>query len=311
MFDPSAMHALLLLAVSASPFDAYLSTDGQAADGFDPPLADAGGKDVTSLEQPVVAVARGKVVRAATHAAPMGGVVVLEHTFFENHEKRTVRSEYAGLSRIDVSAGAAVDRRQPIGAARDLRFEIVDREEDPSAFVAARRRLFVPSEEPVLVLVDHEARAVEIREKGEVTFSAEIGLGQRPGRKRRQGDLKTPKGMYFVTEKTRGPFEGPYGGYYGGHWIKINYPNAFDAAYGLETHLVDAARADAIAERWAARELTPQGTPLGGGIGFHGWIGDWSWDDTGYLSWGCVVFHNDDIAKAFDRIPIGAMVILR
>ena len=35
--------------------------------------------------------------------------------------------------------------------------------------------------------------------------------------------------MYFVIDKRRGNFPGDYGAYYGGHWIKINYPNRFDA----------------------------------------------------------------------------------
>ena len=62
----------------------------------------------------------------------------------------------------------------------------------------------------------------------------EIGLGQAAGQKRREGDLRTPKGIYFVVDKLKGKFDGPSAEYFGGYWIKINYPGAADAAWGLE-----------------------------------------------------------------------------
>jgi lipoprotein-anchoring transpeptidase ErfK/SrfK len=53
-----------------------------------------------------------------------------------------------------------------------------------------------------------------------------------------------------------------------------------------------------------------QGTALGGGIGFHGWIDDWDLEGPRRLSWGCVVMRNADIRQLFDRVPIGAMVVI-
>jgi lipoprotein-anchoring transpeptidase ErfK/SrfK len=49
---------------------------------------------------------------------------------------------------------------------------------------------------------------------------------------------------------------------------------------------------------------------LGGGIGFHGWAGEWE-GPRARLSWGCVVLHMRDVARVFDAIPVGAMVVLR
>jgi hypothetical protein len=65
-----------------------------------------------------------------------------------------------------------------------------------------------------------------------------------------------------------------------------------------------------IAAEWWKRRPTLQGTPLGGGIGFHGWADDWDLDGPRRLSWGCVVMRNADIARVFDRVPIGAMVVI-
>lgn len=141
---------------------------------------------------------------------------------------------------------------------------------------------------------------------------SEIGFGQAQGQKSRRGDNKTPRGMYFVVEKYKGEFPGEYGDYFGGHWIKINYPNEHDAAWGAKQGLITGERARSIAENWRARKLTAQKTPLGGGIGFHGWAHEWTMDRDGpYLSWGCLVAHLADIPEIFELLPVGTMVVIR
>lgn len=135
----------------------------------------------------------------------------------------------------------------------------------------------------------------------------QVGFGQVAGCKVRQGDLKTPCGMYFVAGKTTGPFSGDYAAYYGGHFIKLNYPNPYDAT---RAQLATEEQRKRIRAAWAKRELTPQNTKLGGGIGFHGWAEEWPDTDAMRGSWGCITTHNRDIAKAYERIPVGAMVVL-
>ena len=116
--------------------------------------------------------------------------------------------------------------------------------------------------------------------------------------------------MYFVTQKHRGQFGGPYGEYYGGHWIKINYPNKYDAAWGRAEGVISPQQEARISAGWEKRAPTAQDTGLGGGIGFHGWIKEW--DDAGprHLSWGCVVMHIYDTSQLYDQIPEGAMVVI-
>jgi hypothetical protein len=100
--------------------------------------------------------------------------------------------------------------------------------------------------------------------RGTLEAEYEIGLGQGVGPKEERGDLRTPVGMYFVVEKSTGPFAGEYRGFYGGHWIKVNYPNPYDGDRGVARNLITRAQRDQISARWARREPTEQRTPLGG-----------------------------------------------
>jgi hypothetical protein len=311
--------------------DAWLRTDFEAADGFD--LSDHRRSDGA-----VRAAAHGRVAFAGDCGAPWGHVVMIDHVFYENHERREIRSVHAHLAGSLVRRDAIVRRGDPVGTVDQgrsrpgLRFElrwdasleptftpsgpaqgeawIRQRYAEPSTFVAARRRLAVPQDEPALLLVSSAERKMRVWQRGERIGDYEVGFGQGEGRKRLQHDLKTPLGMYFVVGKSRGPFTGPYGSFYGGHWIKVNYPNGHDAAWGRSQGLLTREVAQTIGEAWGMRRPTLQASPLGGGIGFHGWAGDWDLEGPRRLSWGCVVMRNEDIRKLFDRIPIGAMVVI-
>jgi murein DD-endopeptidase MepM/ murein hydrolase activator NlpD len=299
-----------------------------------------GGGD-TDLGQPVMAVATGKVVVARRFPNPWGFVVMIEHIVIDGHDKRRVRSQYAHLSRIDVKEGQVVHGRDVIGAIGkdpdgaypahlhlEIRSDVTlgptywpsdhDRDGDwirkhyldPSAFISAHRKLPDPAAEPQLVLVDQARHRMQIRAGGRVIREVEIGLGQQAGQKRREGDLRTPRGIYFVVDKQKGNFGGQWGEYYGGHWIKVNYPGPADAAWGVENGVVDQATAAAIVAAWSERKLTPQNTPLGSGIGFHGWASEWKGGGGARLSFGCVVLHNRDIARWYDEVTPGTMVVM-
>jgi murein DD-endopeptidase MepM/ murein hydrolase activator NlpD len=299
-----------------------------------------GGKN-TVFGQPVYAVANGRVAFAASGGKLWGNVIVIDHLFYENNERKRIRSVYAHLQEINIRAGDEVKRRQIIASIGqdpgkmdnahlhlELRWDetlspdyrpsgngkdpawVREHYAQPSEFITAHRQLFVPQQEPALALVDQASYKMRLYQQGMMQGEYDVSFGQAKGPKRAQGDHKTPKGMYFVTAKSRGPFEGPYGGYYGGYWIKINYPNRYDAARGRSEKLITPAQETIIGRNWAARAPTLERTKLGGGIGFHGWIKEW--EDTGprHLSWGCVVMHIYDISGLYDRIPHGAMVVL-
>jgi murein DD-endopeptidase MepM/ murein hydrolase activator NlpD len=366
---------------SQNPFDDFLNAGATPADGFDFALGDpdgkvsytdkatgkthngwyvatrfaekysmgihtgedwngAGGGD-TDLGQDVFAVANGRVVFAENCGRLWGNVVIVEHVFYENHQRRKIRSLYAHLQTIKVRRGEEVKRRQSIATVGqdpdktfnahlhlELRWDeklaptywpssdgkdekwMRGRYADPSAFIAARRKLFVPQRERTLVLVDQESYKMRLYQDGRVKGEYDISLGQGKGPKEVQGDNKTPKGMYFVIGKHRGQFDGAYGAYYGGHWIKVNYPNRYDAARGRAAGHLTPQQEAAIAARWENRASTLENTRLGGGIGFHGWAREWSNDGPRHLSWGCVVMHLYDVSNVFNQISPGAMVVI-
>jgi hypothetical protein len=267
--------------------------------------------------------------------------VVIEHVYYENHEKKYIRSVYAHLAKISVKKESIVRRRGKVGTiGRDpgakyfahLHFELrfnmaigpnfwpssngksvnwIKRNyAAPSDFIRSHRKLFVPQQETTLVLVDQRRYKMLLYKKGKLYGEYHVSLGQRKGRKRQQGDNRTPKGMYFVIRHHRGKFSGPYGKYYGGHWIKINYPNQYDANWGRAQKLITADLESKITHKWRQRHSTIESTPLGGGIGFHGWSREWSNDGPRHLSWGCIVMHNSDISHIYGQLPVGTMVVI-
>jgi hypothetical protein len=268
-------------------------------------------------------------------------MIVLEHIYYENNERHTIRSIYAHLHQIDVKPGEEVKRRQriasigqdpdglynahlhlelrsdttlpptywPSSAGKDTGW-VKEHYLEPSAFIRLHRTLFVPCQEPTLVVVDQDSYRMRLYKKGTMTGEYDVSFGQSKGQKRIQGDNRTPKGMYFVIAKERGAFDGDYGAYFGGHWIKINYPNGYDAAWGRTQGYISGAQERTITQRWQQRKATLEGTKLGGGIGMHGWIREWENDGPRHLSWGCIVMHLRDIGPIYDRIPEGTMVII-
>ena len=364
-----------------SDFDGYMRADYAPADGFDFPFGDgegggsytdlktgrrydgwyvathfaeayalglhtgedwngSGGGD-TDLGQPVYSVANGRVLIARDCGRLWGNVVVVEHLFYENHERREVRSLYAHLDEIKVGEGQEVRRRQLIGTVGqdpeklfsphlhvELRRDptlaptywpssdgkdaawMREHYEDPSAFIRSHRKLPVPQDEATLVLVDQARYKARLYAGGRVAGEYNVSLGQGAGEKQVQGDNRTPKGMYFVVQKHRGEFPGEYGAYYGGHWIKINYPNRYDAARGRAAGLITPKQEASIASAWGRRAPTLEATRLGGGIGFHGWAREWPDSGPRHLSWGCVVLHLSDISTFYDQLPEGSMVVI-
>lgn len=309
----------------------------------------SGGGD-TDLGQPVYAAANGEVVHAAECPSPWGNVVMIKHDYFENGKIKTVYSQYSHLKEISVEKGQHIQRRQKIGSIGQgnhkeypahLHFEIrkdkmkeypvdywpssngksvqwvKEHYESPSAFIKAHRKLLVPANEKLLVIsVKHRLKSYVYR-SGKLHKTYEIGLGQVPkGHKEKQGDLKTPEGAYFVCEKTAGPFpsEGTNWAqaYLGTRWIRLSYPNEFDAEEGLRKKLISKEECSKIKKAIADKRMPPKNTALGGGIGIHGWITpEWSDSDTERaLTWGCISMHNKDLEELYSMIGLNTLVVI-
>ena len=299
------------------------------------------GRGATDLGQDVHAVANGRVVFAKHCGRLWGNVVVVEHQYFENEARHKILSLYAHLNEIKVGTGQDVKRRQVIATIGqdpeklfsphlhlELRWDetleatywpssdgkdqawVSEHYAAPTRFINTHRNLPIPHNEPNLVLVDQQSYRARFYQRGVLRKEYDVAFGQGQGQKSVEGDNKTPKGMYFVVEKYRGQFNQPYGEYYGGHWIKINYPNRYDADRALNQELISVEEHKSISAAWQKKEITPQKTSLGGGIGFHGWNKEWQNDGPRHLSWGCVVMHLKDIEQFYDQVPKGTMVVI-
>jgi hypothetical protein len=295
---------------AADAFEAYLHPPTPATDGFEP----VPGSDPLPAGSELRALARGRVVSVDARSR----LLTLEHFYYENHQLLRIRSEYSGLAEVKLRPGDEVMRGQRLGRVGDkgpasVTLHAARRFPAGQArgFTQARARLPLPASEPVLLLVSHADFAMRLYEQGREVARVEVGFGQAEGRKKVRGDNRTPMGMYHVVQKHRGTFTGAYSEYFGGHWLRLNYPNAYDADRGLAEGFITREVRDEIARAWAGRKATNGSTRLGSGIGFHGWASPWTLEDTGgRLSWGCIVMHTPDITALYDRIPEGAMVVL-
>jgi hypothetical protein len=311
---------VMVLGVPADVFGAYLDIPCAAVETFVAPVekprawrvTTAGAQETwrrqSSNEEPVRAMANGRVLKV-----DVDGVTTL-HVLFENERQRRIHVVTQGLVSTRVSPGDNVVAGQVLGLAQrtwKMRAQADGQPVAPRALAAAHPHIFVPSREPVLVLVDQATYRLRVYRQGVMELEVGVAFGQAQGVKERVKDLKTPRGMYFVTDKSTGPFGGDYADYYGGHWIKVNYPNAYDARRGLADGLITAAQAALIEEQHWTRSLTPQGTRLGGGIGLHGWAATW---DAGpgeaHLSWGCVVLQPTEVAALYRLVEAGTMVVI-
>ena len=286
------MFFLALAVLASTPrIDGYVAACAVPADGFVTPKS-----ALTAVAAGTVRVVRG------TH-------VEVSHCFYENAGVRSVRSVVEGLTSVEVKEGDVVTRGQRLG--RGPRPSVTIDGLAPADFVEGRERLVVPPREPVLVVVDVEGHRAVRFEAGRATHEWEVGRGQAEGAKEERGDLRTPHGLYFVVDRTTGPFAGDYATYFGAAWIKVNYPNAFDAERGVDAGLISRTEAADISTKWRLRAAPPQRTRLGGGIGFHGWNAPWDGADGGYgLSWGCVVLHPEEARAFYELVPVGAAVVL-
>lgn len=118
-----------------------------------------------------------------------------------------------------------------------------------------------------------------------------IALGNHPtGHKKQQGDGATPEGEYYITHRN------PQSNYYLS--LGLSYPNAPDAAAGLQYGLLTQAQHDAIVTASGQQAKPPQNTRLGGDIFIHGGGTGSDWTR------GCVALENEAIKELFELLPV-------
>lgn len=147
-------------------------------------------------------------------------------------------------------------------------------------------------------------------QQGELIRSYSIALSQAPkGHKQRQGDNRLPEGAYHINQKSRGPFSGDFADFFGPAWMRISYPNVWDAQAGVQAGTLSEAEGQKIFTAWENGKMPPKNTELGGGIGIHGWAGDWP-ESNRHLTWGCISMQNEELTTFYDHIPVGTPIFI-
>ncbi len=148
------------------------------------------------------------------------------------------------------------------------------------------------------VLIHKKKRTLYLLDGENILLCAPVGLGPNPeGAKRREGDGRTPEGVYTIClVKPKGKH---------GRSLGLNYPNLADARAALLERTIDTAAFRAIAQAAVDNRRPPWGTALGGEIYIHegGAQPDWTQ--------GCIALNASDMDVLFPHYPDVGQVEIR
>lgn len=147
------------------------------------------------------------------------------------------------------------------------------------------------------ILIEKSERRLTLTHDGRELLRARVALGAAPaGPKRREGDGRTPEGVYRIClVRKRGKY---------GRSLGLSYPNGEDARRAYGEGAIDRGTLAAVEAAEAEGRRPPWGTPLGGEIYLHEGRTDADWTQ------GCVALAPEDMAKVFAlRERIGAVEI--
>jgi LysM repeat protein len=156
------------------------------------------------------------------------------------------------------------------------------------------------------VVVDKSDHVLSIYAGNQWLKSYHVELGDNGlGDKAVSGDHKTPEGIFYIAEKS---VLNPPDQFLGSRWLRLSYPNIEDASRGLHQGIINQSTYDSIVSANHNREIPPQRTALGGGVGIHGGddpaLGkDWTW--------GCVGLKNQDVEDFYNYVSVGTTVVIR
>ena len=132
------------------------------------------------------------------------------------------------------------------------------------------------SSQPILhnrltLLIEKKKRLMTLYSHQQVLLRCKVALGRCPkGRKRQEGDGRTPEGIYTIClVKEQGKY---------GRSLGLSYPNRQDADLALQEGRIDLSTHQVIHQRLDAGQRPPWGSPLGGEVYIHegGTASDWT-----------------------------------
>ncbi len=135
-----------------------------------------------------------------------------------------------------------------------------------------------------VVFVDKSTHRLSVYAEGKLRREYEVALGRQPeGHKVREGDRRTPEGVYRIqAKKDRGETR-----FY--RALLLDYPNARDRA---------------IFVRAKAEGRIPKGARIGGLIEIHGGGTGVDWTN------GCIALEDRDIDDLWKRVRVGTLIVI-
>jgi murein L,D-transpeptidase YafK len=116
--------------------------------------------------------------------------------------------------------------------------------------------------EPVALAVFKSKREMVVLRDGVPRETLEVALGQAPeGQKRRQGDKRTPEGVYRICRVKPSKYRS---------FLWLDYPNQADAQRALHDGRLSKGEYERILASVLAGACPPSDTALGGLVGIHG-----------------------------------------
>lgn len=169
-----------------------------------------------------------------------------------------------------------------------------------------RNRGFNTDHLNLAIFIDKSAHVLSIYKGKTLLKSYPIELGEGGlADKKIKGDHKTPEGAFYVAEKS---ILQPADQFLGTRWLRISYPNVEDAERGLGQGLIDRNTHDQIIGALRNKDIPPQYTALGGGVGIHGGS---SKEQGSNWTWGCVGLRNQDVEDFFDFVEVGTIIYIQ
>ena len=148
------------------------------------------------------------------------------------------------------------------------------------------------------IIIEKAPRRLTLYREDGTPLVMPVALGSHPvGQKEREGDGRTPEGVYYVcTRNGQSRYHLSLG---------LSYPGEADAARGLREGVITPAEAEVIVSAQRRRVRPPWDTALGGFIMIHGGgtEGDWTA--------GCVALSDRDMDILWENVPLGTEVEIR
>ena len=146
------------------------------------------------------------------------------------------------------------------------------------------------------IVISKSEGTLTLLEEGAVLMQVRAAVGKHQGPKQREGDLRTPVGIYRICCKNA---QSDY------HLsLGLDYPGPGDAEEAFAAGRIDAGVLDAILAAHAAGRTPPWDTALGGEIFIHGEGDPRPW------TLGCIKVANADIERVFYAVPLGTPVTI-